>query len=92
MRIREDGFIYLSVSTGSHGAVGYLGLKEYLKKHDKAQGIFLETAHPVKFLDVVEPVIQKKIPYPTQIEEIMDREKEATSISSYAELKEFLLK
>jgi len=75
-----------------HGAVGYLGLKEYLKKHDKAQGIFLETAHPVKFLDVVEPVIQKKIPYPTQIEEIMDREKEATSISSYAELKEFLLK
>jgi len=75
-----------------HGAVGYLGLKEYLKKHDKAQGIFLETAHPVKFLDVVEPVIQKKIPYPTQIEEIMDREKEATSISSYTELKEFLLK
>ncbi len=74
-----------------HGAVGYLGLKQYLKEHDKAQGVFLETAHPIKFLDVVEPVIQKSIPFPTQIEEIMDREKVATSIKSYDELKAFLL-
>ena len=41
-----------------HGAVGYLGLKQYLQEHHKSQGIFLETAHPVKFLDIVEPVIK----------------------------------
>ena len=75
-----------------HGAVGYLGLKQYLNEKDNAQGIFLETAHPVKFLDVVEPVIKKTIPYPTQIEGIMHREKKAISISTYDELKDFLLK
>ena len=74
-----------------HGAVGYLGLKQYLKKQDKAQGIFLETAHPIKFLDVVEPIIKKAIPFPPQIKEIMPRKKVATSISTYEELKEFLL-
>ncbi|MDN3643817.1 threonine synthase [Lutimonas halocynthiae] len=75
-----------------HGAVGYLGLKQYLKEQKKTQGVFLETAHPVKFLDVVEPVIQKRIPFPPQIEEIMDRKKVADSISTYDELKAFLLK
>ena len=74
-----------------HGAVGYLGLKQYLKEQDKAQGIFLETAHPIKFLDVVEPIIKKTIPFPPQIKEIMPRKKVATSISTYEELKEFLL-
>ena len=36
-----------------HGAVGYLGLKKYGLNKDEF-GVFLETAHPVKFLDVVE--------------------------------------
>lgn len=74
-----------------HGAVGYLGLKQYLKDQNKSQGIFLETAHPVKFLDVVQPIIQKNIPFPPQIEEIIDRKKVATSVRSYDELKNFLL-
>ncbi len=75
-----------------HGAVGYLGLKKYLKESTKSQGIFLETAHPVKFLDVVEPVIKTSIPLPSQIKEIMHRKKEAAFISTYDELKSFLLK
>ncbi|MGB5242394.1 MAG: threonine synthase [Lutimonas sp.] len=75
-----------------HGAVGYLGLDAFLKGKSGWQGIFLETAHPVKFLDVVEPVIQKKIDYPEQILEVIDKEKKAVFISSYKELKSFLLK
>ena len=75
-----------------HGAIGYLGIKEQQVEGDNTQYIFLETAHPVKFLDVVEPVIKKTIPYPTQIEGIMHREKKAISISTYDELKDFLLK
>ena len=31
-----------------HGAVAYLGLKEYQKENDVI-GVFLETAHPTKF-------------------------------------------
>ncbi len=74
-----------------HGAVGYLGLKKYFK-HKKAQGIFLETAHPVKFLDVVEPVLNETIAFPPQILEVMNKEKVALKISTYQELKAFLLK
>jgi threonine synthase len=74
-----------------HGAVGYLGLKE-CRKDDESTGIFLETAHPVKFLDVVEPVIEQNIEYPPQIESVVHKTKEALMISSYDELKSFLLR
>jgi threonine synthase len=74
-----------------HGAVAYLGLKSYLKNRYHCQGIFLETAHPIKFLDVVEPVIGKKIAIPKQIESVLDKKSEATNISSYKDLKEYLL-
>lgn len=74
-----------------HGAVGYLGLKQYMKNHQDTQGIFLETAHPVKFLEVVEPVIGKHIEFPEQIKNIMDRTKEAGFISNYQQLKDYLL-
>ena len=77
--------------TDPHGAVGYLGLKEYLKGHPTILGVFLETAHPVKFLEVVEPVINKRIEYPTQIKAVIDKTKEATYIRSYEEMKGFLL-
>ena len=73
-----------------HGAVAYLGLKKYLEDHSNCQGIFLETAHPVKFLDVVEPVIGKSIAYPPQIEAVINKTKQATYIHTYEELKYFL--
>jgi len=74
-----------------HGAVGYLGLKKYLDGHPECQGIFLETAHPVKFLEVVEPVIGKTLTLPEQILKVMDKKKQASFIKSYEELKETLL-
>ena len=73
-----------------HGAVGYIGLKEYNLPAD-ANGIFLETAHPVKFLDVVEPVIGRTIEYPKQILEVIDKVKRADFITSYSKLKACLL-
>ncbi|MHB1148741.1 MAG: threonine synthase, partial [Lutibacter sp.] len=73
-----------------HGAVGYLGLKKY-EIHANAFGIFLETAHPVKFLNVVEPIIKETIELPKQIKEVIDKEKVSIKISKYEELKEFLL-
>ncbi len=74
-----------------HGAVGYLGAKKYQEKHQDTLCVFLETAHPVKFLDVVEPVIEKSIEYPPQIQAVINKTKEATFITSYSELKSFLL-
>ena len=75
-----------------HGAVGYLGLKAYLKDHSDVQGIFVETAHPVKFLEVVEPVIGKSIELPEQIKAVIHKPKEALSIKNYSELKDFLIR
>ncbi|WP_375253021.1 threonine synthase, partial [Dokdonia donghaensis] len=74
-----------------HGAVGYLGLKEYLKDHPDAHGIFLETAHPIKFLPAVEPVVGP-LALPEQIKELMNAQKDALAISDYQELKNHLLK
>ena len=51
-----------------HGAVGYLGLKKYLTmEKSKAIGIFLETADPAKFKEVVESAIQEIIPLPERL-------------------------
>ncbi len=74
-----------------HGAVGYLGLKKYQEEHPDTYGIFLETAHPVKFLDVVEDTIGKSLDIPPQIEKVMDKEKKSIRIKNYAELKDYLL-
>lgn len=74
-----------------HGAVGYLGLKKYQENHLDTYGIFLETAHPVKFLDVVQEVIPEKIAIPAQIQKVMGKEKISLKIATYDELKNFLL-
>ena len=75
-----------------HGAVGYLGSKAYLEKNPKAHCVFLETAHPTKFLDVVERVLNTKVDLPEQIQSIMNKTKVATKIKHYEDLKAFLLK
>ncbi|MGC1204515.1 MAG: threonine synthase [Flavobacteriaceae bacterium] len=74
-----------------HGAVGYLGCKAYLKEHPKAHCVFLETAHPTKFLDVVEAIIKEKQALPPQIQSVMGKQKVSTKITTYNELKSFLL-
>lgn len=75
-----------------HGAVGFLGCKSHLKRHPDSHCVFLETAHPTKFLDVVEEVIQTKVDLPPQIKAVMHKDKVAHAISNYEELKTFLLK
>jgi threonine synthase len=74
-----------------HGAIGYLGLKRELLQLENAQGFFLETAHPVKFLPVLDKEIADQIEIPEQIKSVIDQEKVATEISTYEELKSFLL-
>jgi threonine synthase len=80
-----------SYTADPHGAVGYLGLKKYLSGKEELQGVFLETAHPVKFLDVVEPIIRETIELPKQIKAVIDKQKSSVQISTYSELKDFLI-
>jgi threonine synthase len=74
-----------------HGAIGYLGLTDYLKDHPEAPGIFLETAHPIKFRKEVEGCIEKELEIPAQIQRVLNKEKSSTAIASFEELQDFLL-
>jgi threonine synthase len=68
-----------------------LGLKRYLAIDKKATGIFLETAHPAKFREVVEETLQTKIKLPARLEEFMTGTKQSTKISTqYQEFKRLL--
>lgn len=61
-----------------HTAVAYLGMAAFCEEygHD-FQKVFLGTAHPAKFLDIVEPVLHTKVTIPPNIARLMEREKKA---------------
>jgi threonine synthase len=74
-----------------HGAIGYLALKTYLNQNPKAHGVFLETAHPIKFLPVMPKDIVDNMTIPSQIKSILNKEKKSIKISTYQELTDFLI-
>ncbi len=74
-----------------HGAVGYLGLADYLKATPEGPGIFLETAHPVKFKPEVERCLGISLELPPQIQAVMGGEIHATPVAGYEQLRAFLL-
>jgi threonine synthase len=76
-----------------HGAVGYFSLERYQEDFPVKKGVFLETAHPVKFPEAVQAITGKNIAIPFSIREIMDKKKKSTAMTNnYDELKQFLLK
>jgi threonine synthase len=76
-----------------HGAVAYLGLKDYLSGHpDPVNGIFLETAHPGKFRDVVEETLDIELELPERLAAFMEGKKKSLALpNDYQAFKEFLL-
>jgi len=75
-----------------HGAVGWLALQRWLETHPGEKGFFLETAHPVKFYDTVEPIIGQQIPLPASVAALLDKQKQSKKIDArYNNLKDFLL-
>ena len=75
-----------------HSAIGYLGIKSYLSNNStNASGIFLSTAHPIKFKEQVEESIGKEISMPSRLKGIMGKSKRSIEIESYNDLKDQLL-
>jgi len=74
-----------------HGAVAYSGLSAYMKEK-KVTGIFLETAHPAKFYQVVEEEIHDRVPVPHRLAKSLHLPKKSIEIGNSPEdLKNFLL-
>ena len=73
-----------------HGAVGYLALKEFMKTSE-GKGIVLETAHPCKFMDVVQKVTDKNI-LPESAQALLKKEKKSVKMKvDYEAFREFMV-
>ena len=82
-----------------HGAVAYAGLHRYLASHNNdgmcdgdTPSIFIETANPGKFPEVVETVLKQKPVLPKSLKKMLLREPNMQSIpNSYEKLRTILL-
>jgi len=81
-----------------HGAVAWFGIREYLKKErylkpESQLYIALETAHPAKFPEELQKVLNINPALPCSLESISEKsEKYHTFENSYGLLKDFILK
>ena len=72
-----------------HGACAYQALKDGLSSNEV--GVFLETAHPAKFKETVEKIIDTEVFVPAKLQAFMDGQKSTVSINSdFESFKTFL--
>jgi threonine synthase len=75
-----------------HGAIAWLGLNDALTSAGPhARGVFLATAHPAKFRDIVGPAIADDVPLPPALEAALAKPRHSTSLDAdYEALLELL--
>lgn len=82
---KDNGYIL-----DPHGACGYQALKDNLKKGET--GVFCETAHPAKFKDTIENIINTEIEIPQRLSNFMKGKKQTVELSNkFDDFKTFLL-
>ena len=69
----------------------FTDLVKFISNLRNYNGLFVSTAHPIKFKDTVENSINSQIEYPDSIRSIMNKEKSTLTMKSYSELKEYLI-
>ena len=75
--------------TDPHGAVGFLALQRWLADHVGQKGIFLGTAHPVKFPEAMDGI---RMEIPSSLVDLLKGKKKSLKINpEYEELKNYLL-
>ncbi|NDW12198.1 threonine synthase [Bacteroides sp. 214] len=73
-----------------HGACGFRALKEDLKPGEI--GVFIETAHPAKFLETVEEIVGERVEIPAKLQAFMKGEKKSLPMGKgFEEFKSYLL-
>ncbi|MBF9221605.1 threonine synthase [Hymenobacter ruricola] len=75
-----------------HGAVAYTALRRYQAEHGETGGMILATAHPVKFPNVVEPILGHAVQLPEVVQALQGRAKRSVPLAvDFEALKAFLL-
>ena len=88
-----------------HGAVAFLAAEEFIHDHTHAithynhtveampvHAVILETAHPVKFPEVVEEAIGHKLAIPASVQYLLDKPKQSIPLNAdYAAFKQWML-
>ena len=73
-----------------HGACGYRALKEQLKPGE--MGVFCETAHPAKFKEKVDQILDTDIEIPARLRAFMEGKKQNVELSKdFQDFKRFLM-
>jgi threonine synthase len=74
-----------------HSAIAWLALQDRLADEPEARGVFLATAHPAKFREVVEPAIGRRVELPRPLADALSRPRHSVSMpADYAALENFL--
>ena len=76
-----------------HTAVAYRGLQEYRKNaNGNFTGVFLSTAHPAKFIDLVEETLGKPVEIPERLKSLLSIEKVSVKMKpSFSDFKSLLM-
>ncbi|MCD8742297.1 threonine synthase [Mucilaginibacter roseus] len=75
-----------------HTAIAWKALKEWQSEHAEVTGVFLSTAHPCKFPDVIPAKVAANISVPESVKELEGREKQAVQMpASFDAFKTYLL-
>lgn len=75
-----------------HGAVGIHALEQYLLEHVDGKGIFLATAHPVKFPAVIEGQLHIPVPQPGSVSDLYTLTQRCIEMpAGFAALKEWMM-
>jgi threonine synthase len=92
--VAEIGEVYrrFNYLLDPHGAIAWLGLQQALTADPDATGVFLATAHPAKFREVVEPAIGTPVPLPATLAEALARPRHSERLPvSYPALVDLVL-
>lgn len=74
-----------------HSAIAWLALQDALTEDPAARGVFLATAHPAKFREIVEPAIGQPVPLPPELADAIRRPRQSISMpADYSALERFL--
>ena len=73
-----------------HGAVGFLGVKDFIGSNPNYKCIILETAHPAKFSEVIN-LYTDNLVLPDQISSVINKKKKSVEIDGFLAFKNFLL-